>query len=212
MAQPINFSINVSPIALIVAVVVSHTLFKDRYGEVVQKRLHDMIDLFYAAGKNLILDSPVIALTSGLTYAVQHLAPYAPALVLSSEAMLAATFVGGIFALKSVMNPLLEKVIEVETSKLIDNVSVSNSLSSYRKKEVPGEYLIRNVIVLHLLPLALGTLYAYYASVPVKLAQSALYTATLIGSVKLLGYCIESFCKMDTVKETIQNWYFGLDK
>ncbi len=207
MTQPINFSINISPTYLVAAVVISEFIFRDRIMDSVGKRLNDMIDTVYAAGKHIALDSPVIALATGLTYAVHQLTPYAPCLELSTEgSMKAAAFVGGVFALKSALTPLLEKTIEGETDNLL------GSATSFKKKEVPGEYLIRNTLVLQLFPLALGTLYAYYASVPVKLAQSALYTASLIGVVKLLGKCAESICRMDSVKETIQDWYFGLNK
>jgi hypothetical protein len=207
MAQPINFSINISSTQLVAAVVISQILFRDSLMNVVGKRFKDMFDTVCAAGKNLVLESPVIALATGLTYAVHQLTPYAPYLELSTEgSMKAAAFVGGVFALKSALTPLLEKTIEGETDNLM------KSVSSMEKKTVAGEYLIRNALVLQLFPLALGTLYAYYASVPVKLAQSALYTVSLLGVVKLLGKGVEYICSMNTVKEAIQNWYFGLNE
>jgi hypothetical protein len=190
MAQPIHFSINVSPTHLVAAVVISQILFREKITEIVGKHFHDMTDILLAAGKNLVLDFPVIALTTGLTYAEQQLTPYAPALSLSSEgAMKAATFVGGVFALKSALAPLLKQVTKP------------------KKEAISHGTMLRNSVVLHLLPVALGTLYAYYDSIPVKLTQSALYISALIPVVKLVGKGIDLFCEMEGVKERIQEWY-----
>jgi hypothetical protein len=203
VAQPVNISINISAFHLMAAVAITPILFRASFSE---KRFDEMLETVYAAGKNLILDSPVIAFVTGLTYAVHEFSQSNPALVLSLEgSMKAAVFVGGMFALKSVLTPLLEKVTESKLGVLLD-------LSQSQNQEVPSESLVRNVIVLHFFPLAVGCVYAYYASVPVRLAQSALYTAALIGVVKLLGKGVESFCKMKEVKETINDWYFGLNK
>lgn len=207
MAQPVNISLNISAFHLVAAAAVTPILFRASFSELVGRRFDEMIETVYGAGKNMILDSPLIALVAGLTYAVHQFSQHNPALVLSSEgSMKAAAFVGGMFALKSALTPLLEKVTESELGSLVDSVSKS------QRKEVPSESLVRNSIVLHFFPLAVGCVYAYYASVPVKLAQSAIYTAALIGVVKLLGKGVESFCKMVEVRETIHNWYFGLDK
>lgn len=207
MAQPANISLNISPLPLIAAVLLSQILFKDKFTDVVEKRLNELIDTTYAAGKNVILESPVTALAAGLTFAVHQLIPRIPALAsFSEDSMKAAVFVGGMFALKSALTPLLEKVTEREVGSIIDSVSKSQI------KEVSTVSLLRNSIVLNFFPLAAGCVYAYYASIPVKLAQNAIYTAALIGVVKLLGKGVESFCKMEDVKATIHNWYFGLDK
>jgi hypothetical protein len=211
MAQPIHVSINLSPtyfIAAIAAVAVSQIIREYATLDINRVKHNNsilvMVNTVYAAAKNLVLDSPVIALVTGLTYAVHQLTPHAPVLALSSDAMKAASFVGELFVLKSVLTPFLEKVTESETSEVLER-----STSGVHSKNIPGECLLRNSLVLHFFPLALGTLYAYYASVPVKLAQSALYTASLVGVVKLLGAGIGSICKIDAVRETIMNWYFG---
>ncbi len=189
MAQPVNFSIHISPLHLIAAVFISQILFKDKFMDVVGRRLNDVIDTAYAAGKNVILESPVTILAAGLTFGVHQLTPHFPALALSSEgSMKAAAFVGGVFALKSALAPLLERVTET-------------------KGEVTHATMIRNSVVIHFFPLALGAAYAYYAEIPVKLAQSALYTAALIPVIKLVGKGIDSFCEMEGVKERIQDWY-----
>jgi hypothetical protein len=192
MAQPIHLSINVSPLHLFVAVVFSQMLVGDKINDTLRFRLTDAVDVALAAGKNLLLDSPVIALTTGLTYAVQQLTFNRPYLELSSEgAMKAAIFVGEVFALKSALTPFLGKVTKVED----------------KKRGNTHATMIRNTVVLHYLPVALGALYAYYNSIPVKLTQSTLYIAALIPTIKLLGKGFETFCEMEGVKVKIQEWY-----
>jgi hypothetical protein len=190
MAQPVNFSINISPLHLVAAVFISQVLFKEKFTEIVGRRLNDIIDTVYASGKNVVLESPVTVLAAGSTFAVHLLTPYYPALALSSEgSMKAAMFVGGVFALKSALSPLLEKLTELQKGEVITHATI-----------------IQNSVVRQFFPLALGAAYAYYAQVPVKLAQSALYTAALIPAIKLLGKGIEAFCEMEGVKERIQDW------
>jgi hypothetical protein len=189
VAQLLNISINISPLHLVGAVFISQVLFNDKFTELVGGRLNEVIDTVYAAGKNAILESPVTLFAAGLTFAVYQLAPHCPALALSSEdAMKAAAFAGGVFALKSALSPLLEKATE-------------------HKGEVTHATLLRNTVVIHFFPLALGAAYAYYTQVPVKLAENALMTASLIPIIKLFGKGIDSFCEMDGVKQRIQECY-----
>jgi len=191
MSQPIQFNIHLSPWHMVAGAFLFQFLFKDRLADSIGSRLYKLFDIVEASGKNLLLDFPVIALTTGITYAVHPLTSYAPALALSPEgAMQAAIYVGGVFALKSAMTPFLKKVTKPED-----------------KKGISQGTILRNTVVLHLLPVALGTLYAYYNSIPVKLTQSALYITTLIGMVKLLGKGYDAFCEMEGVKERIQEWY-----
>ena len=57
MAQPVNISINISPLHLVAAVFISQILFKGKFTEIVEKRLNDIIDTVYAAGKKVVLES-----------------------------------------------------------------------------------------------------------------------------------------------------------
>ncbi len=190
MAQPV-YNISISPLHLVAAVVVSQILFKDRLMDAIGSRFNNIIDTVYAASKNVVLESPVTILAAGLTYGVHQLTPYAPALALSTAgSMKAAAFVGGIFVLKSALSPVLGKATETNTREHITHAT-----------------MIRNSVIRQFFPLALGAAYAFYSEVPVKLAQSVLYTAALIPLVKLLGKGIDSFCEMEGVKERIQDWY-----
>jgi hypothetical protein len=195
VAQPVNISINISPLHIVAAVFISQILFKDKFMEVVGRRLNDIIDTAYAVGKNVVVEFPVTVLATGLTFGLHQLTPYAPALVLSTEgSMKVAAFVGGVFALKSALYPVLEKLTE-------------HKKNDKKDEGITHATMIRNSVVLHFFPLALGAAYAFYAQVPVKLAQSALYTAALIPVVKLVGKGIDSFCEMEGVKERIEGWY-----
>jgi hypothetical protein len=190
MAQPV-YPINISPWHLVAAAIASHILFRDRLIDIVGHRLNSIVEMVYAASKSVVLESPVTILAAGLTYGVDQLTTYAPALALSTAgSMKAAAFVGGIFVLKSALSPALEKVTEPDPLKHVTHAT-----------------MIGNSVIRQFFPLVLGTAYAFYAQVPVKLAQSALYTAALIPVIKLLGKGIDSFCEMEGVKERIQSWY-----
>lgn len=192
--QPIHVSINFSPLHLFSAVIISQIFLSNKMSDTFKFLITDTINTTLAGGKKIVLDSPVIALATGLTYAVQKLTPYVPYLELSSEgAMKAATFVGGVFALKSSLTPLLGIVTKIEHNE--------------EKTGVSHAKMIRNSVVLHCLPAALGIFYAYYNSIPIKLMQSTLYLSALIPTIKLLGKGFESFCEMEGVKERIQEWY-----
>jgi hypothetical protein len=195
MSQPIQFNIQLSPWHVVAGAFLFQFLFKDRLAESVGSRLYKLFDKVEASGKNLLLDFPVIALTTGITYAVHPLTRYAPALEISPEgAMQAATYVGGVFALKSALTPFLEHVTKPKD-----------------REEITHGTMLRNTVVLHFLPVVLGTFYAYYASIPVNLTRSALYITALIPTIKLLGKGIDSFCAMEGVKERIEEWYAWMD-
>jgi hypothetical protein len=188
MAQPVSISLHISPWPVVAAVLVSQIIYRDRFMDAIGHRFNNILDTVYAVSKKVVLESPVTVLAAGLTYGVHQLTTYAPALALSTEgSMKVAIFVGGIFLLKSALSPVLE------TATVTDS-----------KKHAKHATIIRNSVVRNFFPLVLGTAFAFYAQVPVKLAQSALYTAALIPVIKLLGKGIDSFCDMDSVKNTIE--------
>ncbi len=211
MAQPVQFSVNFSAWHITAGMVALNLLLRKPITELIGKHLDQMVDAVYEAGNNVILDFPVIALASGLTYYAHQLIATAPAFLLSTDAegsLKVAAFVGGVFALKSALTPLLEKVTKCNVIEEVINSSIESAEKLKAAEQVPSQTLIRNTVILNLFPLALGAAYAYYAAVPIKLAQSALYTAALIGVVKLSGKGIESLDKMSQIGSTIQHWYF----
>lgn len=194
MAQPIHFSIHIAPLPIVAMVLISQVLFKEKFMEMVGHRFNLIVDAVYAAGKNLVLESPVTVLTAAMTYAVHPLTAHTPSLALApADPLKAALFVAGIFALKSALSPALEEATKT-------------------KGEVLHGTLVRNAVVRNFFPLFLGTACAFYAEIPVRLAQSALYTAALIPLVKLLGKGFDAFCEMSDVKALIHEWFFWIDK
>jgi len=215
MTQPAAFSLSFSAWHTTVGIVALSLLLREPITKIVGKRLDEMVDAVYEAGSNAIVDFPVIALVSGLTYVAHQWAAHTPALLLSTDAegsLKVAAFVGGVFALKSALTPLLEKVTKCNVIEEVINSSIESADKLRAAEQVPSQILIRNTVILNLFPLALGAAYAYYASVPIKLAQSALYTAALIGIVKLLGKGIESLDKASEIGSTIQHWYFRFNQ
>jgi hypothetical protein len=175
MTQPISLSINLSIWHLAGLTVLYHAFNKDPLNNEI-----------HTAAKNVIIDSPVIALAGSLTFLVHHFTTQRyPLLSLSplegiDGSIKVTAFVTGIFTLKSALSAYIEYVISC-------------------KKPKDDPMIIRGAVIHNFLPLALGTVAAYYASFPIKLAQSALYTAGLIGVVKLLGKGYEYANKPDGI-------------
>jgi len=78
--------------------------------------------------------------------------------------------VAGILALRAALSTYLE---EVGRGKERD---INAPLEGFRQ-----------TVVTNFVPIALGTVATYYAGIPVKLVETALYTAALIPAVKLAG-------------------------
>lgn len=163
----------------------------------VATRLGEIKDECLDAAKKMIYDSPVIAISTGLTYLVQEfVAPKIPFLSLSMPGctpLKTTLVVAGILAARSALSSYLERVINDKGEKTKDNI-VNN---------------LRNAVIRNVVPVAAACTAAYYAEVPVKLTQTALFTTALIPVVKLLGKGLEQFVSLAEVKkaaDTVFAW------
>ncbi|HEX2579490.1 MAG TPA: hypothetical protein VHK67_03710 [Rhabdochlamydiaceae bacterium] len=191
MVQPVHLSIHIAPMSIVAAIVITQIIFRDKFMDQTGYRFNAILDAFYDAGKSLALESPVTVLAAGITHFVQPLTTHAPFLALSPEDPLKATlFVASVFALKSALYPLLSQITTAEQTKT--------------KQGVTQGTVVKHWIVLHFFPLVLGTGYAFYAKIPLRLVQSALYTAALVPLIKLVGIGLNCFCEMEEVKARIQ--------
>lgn len=163
----------------------------------VADRLGEMNEQCLDSAKKMLYDSPVIAISAGLTYLVQEFAaPKIPFLSLSMPEctpLKTAMIVAGILAVRSALSPYLERVINDKGKKTKDNI-VEN---------------LRNAVIRNVVPVAAACTAAYYAEVPIKLTQTAIFTTALIPVVKLLGKGLEQFVNLEEVKkaaDTVFKW------
>jgi hypothetical protein len=183
----------------------------------------------------MIYDSPVIAISTGLTYLVQEFAvPKIPFLSLSMPGctpLKTTLIVAAILAVRSALSPYLERVItgdfekeslEKESSGDVQNTNFrnlfegnfgntdkqasksknsKNSLGHVNKQEKMSVEYLRNAVIRNVVPVAAACTAAYYAEIPVKLTQTAIFTTALIPVVKLLGKGLEQFMNLEHVKK-----------
>ena len=182
--------------------VLTQVLIKSNRDDVIGGRLASLIDGLHTGLKHVIWDSPVIAFTGALTYfAHQIIPPHNLNLSLTSlpgaeGSLKVAAFVCGVFALKSALTSYfydsywwsietrLTHSLRLTPSAMTGEVKPNHK--KIKEDETIGD-ILREGIINHFIPLALATFGAYYASIPLKLAQTALYIAGLMGLVKLLG-------------------------
>lgn len=161
------------------------------------KKIAELSDELFIAGKNVIYDSPVIAISTALTYVVQEFATVrVPSLSLSMQgaaSLKVAFYIAGILTLRSALSPYLQKVMD----------------NREERARGPDENVrkMRHAFVSNIVPIAAGCAAAYYAEVPMKLARTALFTAALIPIVKLLGNGFESFIKVPIIDETFEKMH-----
>jgi hypothetical protein len=179
--------------------------------KLVADKLTELSVEFLDAARKVIFDSPVIALTAGLTYLVQEFAtPQVPSLSLSMPGctpLKSAMYVAGIFAVRSALSLYLERVINnavlIDLKMLTFNIDkdwkkIQKTLENTAKERSDDTQIVgylRNAVIRNAVPIAVACTAAYYAEIPVKLAQTALYTAALIPVVKLLGKGLGLFGK-----------------
>jgi hypothetical protein len=187
----------------------------------VAKKITEISEEFLEAAKKVIFDSPVIAISTGLTYLVQEFVPpQIPSLSLAMPgctSLKTAMYVAGILAIRSALSLYLERVanktvlidlglFSTEPNKVIKSIqkTVENTI---QKKESENNQIVENLrqtVIRNAVPIAAACTAAYYAEVPMRLAQTALYTAALIPVVKLLGKGLESFLSLEHVKTTAE--------
>lgn len=210
MTQEIS-NLNISPWQFVGVVVLAQVLANCcRAENAIGTRLGYLIDDLSTGVKKTIYDFPVIALTGGFTYIIhQYIPSSASHLSLSTlggaeGSLKVATFVSGVFALKAALSSYFETHV---TRKQVRNIP-DGALIDQAKNQSD---LIRDGIIYNLFPLAMASVGAYYASIPLKLVQCALYTASLIGVVKLLGKGYEHFLANEKVSVIFQEWYSWLN-
>jgi hypothetical protein len=165
---------------------------KSPFAEFAATKLSELTGELLDASKKMLYDFPVIAISAGLTYIVQEFATHRlPFLSLSMQGtspLKVAACIAGILALRSASSIYLERVID----------------SREEDKEDKNVRTTRQAVIRNVVPIAAGCVAAYYAGVPVKLAQTALFTLALIPVVKLLGKGFESFINIGIVNDTFE--------
>jgi hypothetical protein len=183
-----------SAFQVVTILAISQVLNKTSLSDSIARRLEEMFDKIYGGIRNAIYDSPTIAIAGGITYLAHQLVIRTiPSLSLAIQAgtegsLKVAAFVGGVFTLRAALSTYLER-------------------ATSSREVVHESELIRRAVVYNFFPLAVGAAAIYYASIPIKLNQTALYTAGLIGVMKLLGKGFEYVLAQEKVKVAVQAMY-----
>jgi hypothetical protein len=201
-AIPSSFVVPVLQIVAGVAVLQIFTRGQSQFPAYALKKISGLTDELFIAGKKVIFDSPVIAVSAGVAYlgqlcdqkfVVTHYPSWSLG-TLGESPLKVALYVAGILMLRSALSNYLRRVVyQMDVAKK----------THYNVKR------IRKVMVRNIIPIAIGCAAAYYAGVPVKLAQTALFTAALIPVVKLLGNSFEYFISVEIVEaifEKVHGW------
>jgi hypothetical protein len=202
MTQALPSSYVVPALQIVAAVAVLHSFSSEKSPlyEFIKDKVPDLTREFFIAGKNVIHDSPVIAFAAGWAY-LNHLNDQKyiitryPSLAFSIYAespVKIALCVAGIFALKSALSTYLQRVM--------DNRKTERDPDENVRK-------IRTFMVLTIVPIAAGYAAAHYAGVQGNLAQIALYAATVIPIVKLLGKGFQYTMSAAPVREIFEQVY-----
>ena len=134
---------------------------------------------------SIVLDLPVIFLTSGIALAVQYFSPqFQPIISASPEpalrgAVAVAKFVGLAFFLQAAIRPYVEGLIHHAN---IDDRRYSDKTSKEALQDIIHAHSIR-----YLTPLALTVILAYKKGLPVDALKGTLYTAGIFGLMKVLN-------------------------
>ncbi len=185
----------------------------------VAKKITETSEEFLEAAKKVIYDSPVIAISTGLTYLVQEFATHKiPSLSLSmpgSTSLKTAMYVAGILVVRSALSLYLERTINRAVLIDLNNIikkpqkalkhlqeMADNVGKEGKDNQIVGYF--RNAVIRNAVPIAAACTAAYYAEIPVKLTQTALYSAALIPVVKLLGKGLNNLMSMEHVKNTAE--------
>ncbi len=197
MTQPLASQLTGPVLQLVAAIAISQILVKSPLTDLAGEKLRELSEALIEGSKNVIYDTPVIAISAGLTYFFQELAiQRLPSLSLSAQggtSLKVALCVAGILAVRSALSAYLERVANRESNKDKD-ADVAET---------------RNLFIRNIVPIAAGCAAAYYAGVPVNIYKTALFTVAVIPVVKILGKIYESVVKNDTANhlgKTISGW------
>ncbi len=193
MTQALQSPYAVPVLQIVAAVAVLQIISGGNLSLFVAERLTEIKNECLNSARKMIYDSPVIAISAGLTYLVQEfVAPKIPFLSLSMPGwtpLKTTMIVAGLLAVRSALSPYLERVIVDKEGAIWE-----------KKKNIARN--LRNAVILNVVPVAAACTAAFYAEVPVKLIQTAIFTTALIPMVKLLGKGFENFVNLEHVKET----------
>jgi len=197
MTQPLASQLTGPVLQLVAAIAISQILFKSPLTKFAGEKLGELSASLIEGSKNVIYDSPVIAVSAGLTYFFQEFAVQRlPSLSLSAPggtSMKVALCVAGVLILKSVLSTYLGSVAKREA----DNDQDEDVRET------------RNILIRNIVPIAAGCAAAYYTGVPVNLVRTTIFTVALIPTVKILGKVFESCVQNETINhlgKTIRGW------
>lgn len=165
---------------------------KNPLTEYAVKKISELSDQLFIAGKNVIHDFPVIAFGAGSTYAIAICAKKVGDESLGEDPLKVTLCIAGILALRSALSTYLKTVMADRGERADQDLNIRRT---------------RHVVVLNALPIAIGCAAAYYAGIPVKLAQAARYTALLMLTMKVVGKYFESLFKDTHLKNRIEKMY-----
>lgn len=131
--------------------------------------------------EGVVQDSSVIVLASGIVYGVQTLMSFIPAFSFDGS-MKISGFVGAVFFVKAASAPFLRKRFP---------------------QDMNTELQARWIAAVHLCPLVLTSLAAYYYDDTINLGQTGALTLGTFGVMKLLGWAFRKSCESDKVKSLI---------
>ncbi len=165
----------------------------------INEKVPALTDELFIAGKNILHDSPVIAITAGAAYLGQlcdqkYVVTRYPAWSmdpLGESPLKVALYVAGILALRSALSTYLQRVMNGRDRDARDDDKTVRDVRAA---------LVRNIV-----PIAIGCAAAYHTGVPVKLAQTAFFTAALIPVVKLVGNVFEYLTSVEIINAAFKN-------
>lgn len=214
MTEPLS-NLNISPWQFLGVIVIAQVLLKTKTNGVAITRLGLLFDELNTGAKNVICDFPVIALTGGFTYIAHQLIPARAGHLLLSTlggaegSLKVAAFVSGVFALKAAFSTYFQTTLDDKAKAKF--FLIYNRHPRNEEDKTTHADLIREGFIHNFLPLAIGCFAAYYASIPIRLTQCAIYTASLMGIVKLLGKGFEYFLALDVIYDKFQDIHSWLN-
>lgn len=137
----------------------------------------------------VIQDSSVILLSSAIAYGVQILTGFLPTLSSANDiffetAIKTSLFVGTVFFVKAALAQFLRKRFPSEMNPALQ---------------------AKWIATVHLCPLALTSLAAYYYDDSINLGQAGGITLGTFGVMKVLGWAFRKSCELETVKSLINS-------